>query len=141
METFNLVSIGKIRIEQDKPFIDVHSQYADAMLGLDTFSHIMVFYWFHLNDNPEARRVLQLRPRANPDNPVCGVFATHSPRRPNLIALTICRVLSIDGTTIALDEIDAKDGSPVVDIKCYIPEKIAAGEVHLPDWVKNRDQG
>jgi tRNA (Thr-GGU) A37 N-methylase len=79
-----------------------------------------------------------VRPRANPQNPVCGVFATHSPRRPNLIAMTTCRLLSVAGTTIAIDKIDAKDGSPVVDIKCYIPENIPAAEVHLPHWVRDR---
>ena len=139
-KNLNLTTIGKIRIEADKAFIDVDQAYEPGMLGLEDFSHIMVFYWFHRNDNPEDRSVLQLHPRANPQNPVCGVFATHSPRRPNLIALTTCRVLSIEGTTITIDKIDAKDGSPVVDIKCYIPDAIDTAEVHLPDWVQNQKQ-
>ena len=138
-ETFNLVSIGKIRLEKDNAFIDIAPKYQEALLGLDKFSHIMVFYWFHQNDNAQDRSILQLRPRANPRNPVCGVFATHSPRRPNLIALTTCRVLSVDGPTIAIDTIDAKGGSPVIDIKCYIPDAVEATGVNLPDWVKNRD--
>jgi len=76
-----------------------------------------------------------VHPRKDPDNPLTGVFATHSPRRPNLIAMTPCRIRAIRGNRIEIDEIDAYDGSPVIDIKCYIPDAVAEADVRLPGWV------
>jgi len=79
--------------------------------------------------------VLQVNPRKDKRNPLTGVFATHSPMRPNLIALTLCKILDLDGTTIKIEEIDAIDGSPVIDIKCYIPSTRSFTDLNLPDWV------
>jgi len=109
--------------------------YHDALLGLDGFSHIYVFYWFHQNDSPEKRRTLQVHPRKDPENPLTGGFATHSPLRPNLIALTISKIESIVGNIIYIEEIDAYDSSPVIDIKCYIPGAVPDADVRLPEWV------
>ena len=83
----------------------------------------------------ENRRILQVHPRRNPKNPLTGVFATRSPVRPNLIAMSTCRIESIQGTAIKIDDIDARDGTPVIDIKCYIPPDESLKNVHLPDWV------
>ena len=132
---FTIVPIGFIRKKEDITCIEIDDQYSDALLGLDGFSHIYVFYWFHKNDSPEKRRVLQVHPRKNRQNPLTGVFATHSPMRPNLIALTLCKILSIDGATIHIDEIDAMDESPVIDIKCYIPTDRSLKDLRLPKWV------
>jgi tRNA (Thr-GGU) A37 N-methylase len=79
--------------------------------------------------------VLQVHPRKDPRNPLTGVFATHSPQRPNLIGLTVCKIISIHGDSIEIEDIDAFDGSPVVDIKCYIPDSVGEKDVRLPDWV------
>ena len=131
---FYVYPLGVIRKEKESVRIDIDPSYRDAFLGLDGFSHIAVLYWFHENDTPEKRKTLQVHPRRNQQNPLTGVFATHSPLRPNLIGLTICKILSIKDTTIFIEEIDARDGSPVIDIKCYIPSS-EPGSVKLPDWV------
>ena len=95
-----------------------------------------MLYWFHENDDRERRNTLQVHPRGNRENPLTGVFATHAPRRPNLVALCTCRILGIRNRTIRIDTIDAQDGSPVIDIKCYIPgSEPAEADVALPDWV------
>jgi tRNA (Thr-GGU) A37 N-methylase len=60
---------------------------------------------------------LQVHPRGDPSNPLCGVFATRAPVRPNLIALSRCRVLSVQGSVIEIDDIDAMPDTPVLDIK------------------------
>ena len=103
---------------------------------LADFSHIHVFYWFDQNDTPENRNILQLHPRKNPSNPLTGVFATHAPVRPNLIAHTICKCLAVKGLQIFIDDIDARDASPVIDIKCYIPGKPEDAAVKVPAWVQ-----
>lgn len=134
-DAYKIVPVGYIRKKDGKVLIDIDAKYSDALLGLDGFSHINVFYWFHQNDTPEKRAVLRVHPRRNPNNPLTGVFATHSPMRPNLIAFSLCKILSLHGTTIEIDDIDALDGSPVIDIKCYIPSKRSFSDLRLPDWV------
>ena len=132
---FQIFPVGVIRNAGEGVRIEIEEKYHDAMLGLDGFSHIVVLYWFHKNDTTENRSVLQVHPRKNPNNPLSGVFATHSPTRPNLIGLSICKIRSIVGTTIYIDRIDALDGSPVIDIKCYIPSSRPDLGIRLPDWV------
>ena len=134
-ESYYLKPVGIIRKHDEKAIIEIFNEYGDALLGLDGFSHIYVFYWFDQNDSPEKRKTLQVHPRKDPGNPLTGVFATHSPRRPNLIALTLCGICGIRGNQIEIDEIDAYDGSSVIDIKCYIPGSVPDADVRLPDWV------
>jgi tRNA-Thr(GGU) m(6)t(6)A37 methyltransferase TsaA len=129
--------IGIVHKDQKKIWIEVYDQYLDALLGLDGFSHIHVLYWFHENDSPERRGTLQVHPRGDHQNPLTGVFATHSPNRPNLIALTICKILSIRGNRIELEDIDAHDKSPVIDIKCYIPHDLPKTSLRVPNWVRS----
>ena len=133
---FVIHPIGWVRKKQSGITLEIEPQYADALLGLETFSHILVLYWFHEHDDSKNRGILQVHPRRNPENPLTGVFATHAPVRPNLIAVSTCKIESIDGISIRIDDIDARDGSPVVDIKCYVPEKRAFTNLKLPDWIK-----
>ena len=138
--SFTIDPIGVVRKDGDGVWIEVYDAYGDGLLGLEGFSHILVFYWFDQNDTTENRRTLQVHPRKDPGNPLTGVFATHAPVRPNLIALSRCKILSLRDNIIKLDKIDALDGSPVIDIKCFIPGEPDESEVHVPDWV-NRDRG
>jgi tRNA-Thr(GGU) m(6)t(6)A37 methyltransferase TsaA len=135
MESFQLFPIGIVRKAESAVCIEIFDEWTAGLLGLDGFSHIMVFFWFDQNDNADKRRVLQVHPRKDPRNPLTGVFATHSPQRPNLIGLTVCKIRSIRGGLIEIEDIDALDGSPVIDIKCYIPGSIRAEDVRLPEWV------
>ena len=136
--SFSIHPIGVVRKDGDDARIEVFDEFVDGLLGLEGFSHILVFYWFDQNDSPENRRTLQVHPRKDPGNPLTGVFATHAPVRPNLVALSRCKIVSVKDNIIKLDEIDALDRSPVIDIKCYIPHEDEA--VRIPDWVRtNRD--
>ena len=135
MDQYHVLPIGIIKKEQEITDIEIYDAYTDALLGLEGFSHISVLYWLHENDTPEKRRTLQVHPRRDQRNPLTGVFATHSPLRPNLIAVTLCRIVSIDGNRIRIEKIDAMDGSPVIDIKCYIPGKEREMDVRVPSWV------
>ena len=134
-ETFHLYPVGVVKKTDTTVSIEIYDDYTDGLLGLDGFSHIAVFYWFDQNDTAEKRRVLQVHPRKDPRNPLTGVFATHSPQRPNLIGLTVCKIRSILGGSIEIEDIDAFDGTPVIDIKCYIPGSVGEKDVRLPDWV------
>jgi len=109
--------IGKVVRKEGRTFITIQPEYRDGLLRLDRCSHITVLYWFHKNDTPEKRSVLQVHPGGDKDRPITGVFATHSPMRPNLIAISRVKVISVKDTTIEIESIDAFDDTPVIDIK------------------------
>jgi tRNA-Thr(GGU) m(6)t(6)A37 methyltransferase TsaA len=135
METcFKIFPIGIIRKQNERVTVEVYEQYADALQGLHQFSHILVFYWFHENDVSPKRTTLRVHPRGNRANPLTGVFATHSPVRPNLIGLSICKILSIAETIIHIDKIDAFDGTPVIDLKPQLPGAYSE-DIRTPNWV------
>jgi tRNA-Thr(GGU) m(6)t(6)A37 methyltransferase TsaA len=134
-DSFRIFPIGVVKKQNEVVWIDIFDKHSDGLLGLEGFSHINVLFWFHENDNPQKRAILQVHPRREKQNPLTGVFATHSPARPNLIGLTLCKMLSIEGNRITIEDIDALDGTPVIDIKCYIPHTTTESEVRVPDWV------
>jgi len=138
-DSFQIFPVGFIRKKGDTVLIEIDEKYNEALLGIEQFSHINVLYWFHENDNPGSRNTLQVNPCRNKKNPLTGVFATHSPHRPNLIAMSLCKILSIDKTTIKIDKIDAFDGSPVIDIKCFFPTRLSIPDVRVPDWERKQE--
>ena len=134
-ESFQIHPVGVVRKKDKAVWIEIFAPYADALLGLAGFSHIQVLFWFHKNDTAKRRKTLRVHPRKDKNNPLSGVFATHSPLRPNPIGLTLCQIKSIEGLQIKIEDIDAFDGTPVIDIKCYIPSSVAESTIRLPDWV------
>ena len=133
---FTLKPVGKVTQRGDVAVLEILPELTPALDGLNKFSHVWVFYWFHEHDNPEERATLKVHPRRDPTNPLTGVFATRAPVRPNLIGLTPCRILKIAGNTIEVEGLDAKDGSPIVDLKPYIPKCDSIPEAVTPEWVK-----
>ena len=136
---FHLFPVGAVHLGDETAWIEIFPEYLDGLLGIAQFSHINVLYWLHENDHDEGRRVLQVHPCGNEANPLTGVFATHSPRRPNLIALTRCRLKAVEGNRIFVDEIDALDGSPVIDIKAWFPDETGAEKYRFPRWEQSEN--
>ncbi len=114
---FTVSPIGWIRKADRKTTIVLEKQYQPGLLGVEKLSEIWVFWWFDRNDTTRGRSTLQVHPKGNPANPLTGVFATHAPRRPNLIALSRVKVLSVKDNVIEIDEIDALPDTPVLDLK------------------------
>ncbi|TNG03170.1 MAG: tRNA (N6-threonylcarbamoyladenosine(37)-N6)-methyltransferase TrmO [Gammaproteobacteria bacterium] len=114
---YEVSPIGWIRKSNDRTILEVNKEYQAALLGVERLEEIWVLYWFDRNDTPEQRSILQVHPRANPENPLRGVFATRAPVRPNLIALSRCRVISVQDNIIEIDYIDAFPDTPLLDIK------------------------
>ena len=114
---FSVSPIGWVRKAGGKTFIEIEPRYQAALLGVDELSSLWVFWWFDRNDAPDKRAILQVHPRGNPDNPLRGVFATRSPFRPNLIALTQVKVIAVRGNVIEIGDIDAFADTPVLDLK------------------------
>ena len=136
INTFCLNPIGVVKHQGKQTYLEILPQYAPALEGLAGFSHVWVLYWFHENDNPEDRATLKVHPRRDPANPLTGVFATRAPVRPNLIGLSVCRVLKVKGHTVEVSDLDAKDGSPLLDLKPYIPQGDSLPDAATPEWVK-----
>jgi tRNA-Thr(GGU) m(6)t(6)A37 methyltransferase TsaA len=128
--------IGQVRKSEERTLIVLDEKYQPGLLGLEGFSHIHVFWWFDRNDTPEKRGVLQVHPMGDSENPLTGVFATRSPLRPNLIALSLCRIISVEGHVVEVEEIDAFDGTPVLDIKPFIAGHDSAPDATTPDWLE-----
>lgn len=116
-EGFVSYPIGKVVKDGEQTFLVLDKEYEAGLLGLEKHSYVHVVYWFDKNDTPERRAILQVHPRGDNSNPLTGVFATHSPVRPNLIAISKCEIISVKENVIEVKDIDAFDGSPVLDLK------------------------
>ena len=118
MTTYEVRPVGKVHNRKGKPVqLEIFEPYIPALDGLQRCSHVMVLWWFHKNDTPAKRGILKVHPRGDKRNPLTGVFATHSPVRPNLIAVTTCKVLAVEGGLVTIDGIDAFDDTPILDLK------------------------
>ena len=116
-QSFTVYPIGKVLKKEGRSFIVLDERYLAGLKGLQKHSYVTVVYWFDKNDTPEKRAILQVHPRADKSNPLTGVFATHSPFRPNLIATSKCDIIEIRENVIEVEDIDAFDGTPVLDLK------------------------
>jgi len=97
-------------------FVEILPELAEGLKDLDGFSHIILLYHFH--------RVRESKLTVVPflDSQPHGVFATRAPTRPNPIGLSVVRLLSIDRNILHIENVDVIDGTPVLDIKPYVPE-------------------
>jgi tRNA (adenine37-N6)-methyltransferase len=105
----------------------------EALQGLADFSHVEVIYYFH---QVAADRVVTgaRHPRNNSAWPAVGIFAQRGKNRPNRIGSTVCRVLCVEGTRLYVGELDAIDGTPVLDLKPVMEEFLPRGTVRQPSW-------
>ncbi len=108
----------------------------EGLHGIEDFSHILVFYWAHLVA-PERRRRLRVHPMGRSWMPARGVFATCSPARPNGILLSPVRLLRRRGNVLEVRGLEALDGSPLLDVKPYLPHYHCVREATAPEWVES----
>ena len=122
--------------------VEVFPEYADGLLDIDGFSYIILLYHCHL----ATRFYLEVKPFL--DDMLHGVFATRAPRRPNSIGFSIVRLIKIKENVIHIQDVDIIDGTPLLDIKPYIPEfdfrdaeKIGWLEKRVHRHTKSKDDG
>ncbi|MEF8779473.1 MAG: tRNA (N6-threonylcarbamoyladenosine(37)-N6)-methyltransferase TrmO [Haloferacaceae archaeon] len=97
--------------------IELDEEYADALSDLDGFSHCYVLYHFHGSDGDAPATVEPFL-----DSTERGLFSTRAPRRPNAIGLSVVRVEAVDGATVEIRDVDVLDGTPVLDVKPFVPD-------------------
>lgn len=118
------------RIELDTDWLG-----ADAFTGLDAFSHLEVLFLFDRVD-PESVCTGARHPRGRSDWPLVGIFAQRAKDRPNRIGSTVCALVAVDGATVTVRGLDAVDGTPVLDVKPYLPAFGPRGPVTQPEWAE-----
>ncbi len=96
--------------------VEIFPEFREGLKDLDGFSHIILLYHFHRNDSYN----LQVKPFM--DDQERGVFATRAPRRPNAIGLSVVELDRIEDGILQIRNVDILDGTPVLDIKPYVPE-------------------
>ena len=146
METFQYRPIGIIHSPFDKPegmpiqpvgargikgTVDVQAEYEDGLKDLDGFSHIILIYHFHLAEGYS----LQVKPFL--DDTPRGIFAVRAPRRPNPIGISVVRLERMEGTRLHISNIDVVDGTPLLDVKPYVPDFDGVEDVQI-GWLADR---
>lgn len=137
IDYFEIVPVGCVRKDEEETWIEILEKYEDAILNLDRFSHIITLWWISEKDNESDRSILQAKAmieNATREPPTSGVFATRAPVRPNPIGMTIVKLLKIEGNKIYIDQTDAFDNTPIIDIKPYIPNSDCILNTTLPDY-------
>ena len=108
---------------------------AAALAGLEAFSHLVVVFFFHQVAVEKIERTAR-RPRSNPAWPLVGIFAQRGRNRPNRLGVSVRRIRRVAGLDVHVQGLDAIDGTPVLDLKPYMREFEAQGEVRQPDWAR-----
>jgi tRNA-Thr(GGU) m(6)t(6)A37 methyltransferase TsaA len=147
MRVFTVNSIGRVSCARREAIDDDWDAFpsqitldaavfeADALSGLEGFSHVEVIYLF--DQVGESAVVTGARhPRGREDWPRVGIFAQRGKNRPNRIGATICRIVAVEGRVLKVSGLDAIDGTPVIDIKPVMSGFLPRGEVREPAWAR-----
>jgi tRNA-Thr(GGU) m(6)t(6)A37 methyltransferase TsaA len=125
--------MGRHKWEEIVSLLIFRPDLEEALDGLEKFSHIIVVFWMHLS--PVGERIaLKTHPQMRQDLPLVGVLATRSPIRPNPLGVTVVKLLERKENLLKVVGLDALDGTPVVDIKPYLPGDSVI-DIKAPDWV------
>ena len=106
----------------------------DGLDGIEDFSHVLVLYWMHRAAEAEPVR-MRRRPQGREDMPEIGIFAQRARHRPNPIGVTAVTLLRRDKNRLVVRGLDAIDGTPVVDVKPYVPNYDTVVKPRVPEWV------
>jgi tRNA-Thr(GGU) m(6)t(6)A37 methyltransferase TsaA len=125
------VPIQSIAARDVEGLVEIFPEYGKGLRDVEGFSHIFLIYHFH-----EARRP-QLLVKPYLDDRLHGVFATRAPARPNPIGISIVRLVTVEENKLHIKDVDIVDGTPLLDIKPYVPE-FDARETCRIGWLQDR---
>jgi len=113
--------------------IEVFKEYEEGLEDIEGFSHVILIYQFHKSEGYS----LKVKPYL--DDKLRGLFATRAPRRPNQIGLSVVKLLMRKENILFIEGIDILDGTPLLDIKPYIPDLVPKGKIKI-GWLKGKIQ-
>ncbi|MEM3770465.1 MAG: tRNA (N6-threonylcarbamoyladenosine(37)-N6)-methyltransferase TrmO [Candidatus Bathyarchaeia archaeon] len=119
---------------EEEAQIKIFPDFCNGLKDVEEFSHLIVLYWFHLRDNTADRRTLLVFPKKHLVDVEKGVFACRSPSRPNPIGLCVVELVKKEDCILTVKGLDAFEGSPIIDIKPYIPSVDAVQNARSPAW-------
>lgn len=122
---------------EDEAVVRIFHEFCAGLKGINDFSHIIILYWAHLRDNEKERQTLLVFPRKHAVNVETGVFACRSPSRPNPIGLCVTELLKVEGCNLTVKGLDAFEGTPIVDIKPYLPRADRISDARIPEWTRH----
>jgi len=125
----------KVRKKDAISKIVLRNDLTESLTGIDEFSHLFIIFWMH-EISVEERRAVKTYPRGRIDLPLLGVFATRTPHRPNPIGMTLVELLKVDRNVLTVRNLDAFDGTPVLDIKPFDNWDMT-DDARVPQWWKN----
>ncbi len=135
MSSFGVHQIGVVRIEKEACYIEILNPFVSGLRHIEKFSHVFVLWWISMRDNPQDRSQLLASPPKLEKPVETGVFSSRSPARPNPIGLTKVKLLKVENNRLYIDRIDAIDGTPVLDVKPYLPgDSVKRDKIELPEW-------
>ena len=108
--------IQPVGAEDVRGTVEVEPEYAAGLKDIEDFSHIFLIYHLHLSEGYS----LEVKPFL--DDKFHGVFATRVPKRPNAIGMSVVRLMKVEGSIIHVADVDIVDGTPLLDLKPYVPE-------------------
>jgi len=110
---------------------EIFEEFAEGLKDLEGFSHIILIFHFHRSRKAPLHQVPFM------DDIERGVFSIRSPSRPNPIGLSVVRLVSVEDNVIRFRGVDMLDGTPLLDIKPYVPEMDVHG-VESTGWLEKR---
>lgn len=126
--------VGVVETAGELSKVRFFPEFCQGLERLNEFSHVIILYFFHLRDNEKERSVLQVVPRRHPGAPRVGVFASRSPSRPNPVGLCVTELVKTEDCALIVRGLDALEGSPIIDIKPYIPRADCVPNARVPRW-------
>ena len=109
--------IGVVERAGEISVIQMFPEFCEGLQAIGDYDNIMILFWMHLQDNEEGRRRLtSSRPRHGKEG-MRGVFASHSPHRPNPVGVTVVELVSVEECMLVVKGFDAFEGTSIVDIK------------------------
>jgi tRNA-Thr(GGU) m(6)t(6)A37 methyltransferase TsaA len=137
-KTYQLHPVGWVQAsdEEQRYILQIDKPYRAGLKELDQFSHVLIFWWADKMDNEKHRQITTTKLPYAP-GVEAGVFACRAEYRPNPIAVTLMAMISVDVEQgiVVLPWIDAFDGSPVLDLKPYIPISDRVRDYKVADWL------
>ena len=120
--------------------IVLRPELAEGLRGIEGFSHAMIVFLMHRHMFDPAADLTR-RPRGRDDMPLVGAFAQRAKHRPNPIGITAVEILAAEGNVLTVRGLDAIDGTPVLDIKPYLPAFDRVDDARVPAWIEKLMEG